>query len=855
MPVPIPASFSLVPAGSLLAATMPAMPASPDRPIDWRSRPALGVAVCFALGIVGAHAVPGVGFWGWAGVAVGGMLFAAAATAWARRRLVSLKALAVTLGVGVALTALGGARLAGWQQRPADHIAHLASQVTFPAELAGTVAGHPVETERGVRFTLAADSAAPGDVFVPVRGDVQVALWQPRSREAPRIAYPRLRAGDRVRVAGTLRPLAPRRNPADFDYGAYLARRGTHATLAGYDSTALALVGTEAGVRDRIANAVRAHTRRALRAHVRAEEPRAVLSALLLADRSRIERGTRDAFAATGLMHLLAISGLHVLLVGMALYGLLKPLLHRLGWRWRTVEVVRAAATLGVLGLYVVATGAPPSAVRALVMAALLIVGAAAERAPNTLNALGVAALALLAARPTFLFDVGFQLSFAAVGAIVALVPVFERGVPAWWTAGRVRRWATGMTLVSLAATLGTMPVLLFHFGRVPLAGLVLNLAAIPATTVTLAGGLFAVALAPVPALAGLAGASAEAGAQALLWTSRTGAEWLAWSNVGGFVRSGWWLGALSVGLVALALWPRPRPRWRLVAAAGCLAGVGVWQPVWTGAARPALEVVFFDVGQGDAALVSLPNGRHLLVDAGVRDPYTDAGSRTVLPHLRRAGIDRLDAVVVTHPHADHLGGLPALLRAVEVGQVLHNGQPYGSALYAETLGLLDSLGVDSRAVTAGDALGLDPAVHLQVLAPGTAPHPGAEANDGSVVLRVSYGATSFLLTGDAEHAAEADLVAHYGDLLASDVVKVGHHGSETSSTAGFVERVAGERVPGGAAPLAVVSVARRNVHGLPDAAVLGRWQAAGATVLQTWAEGAVWLRSDGHRVERVQWR
>src|SRR5690606_1243797 len=200
-----------------------------------------------------------------------------------------------------------------------------------------------------------------------------------------------------------------------------------------------------------VANAVRDHIRRALGAHDRADEPRAVLSALLLADRSGIDRDTRDAFALTGLMHLLAISGLHVLLVGMALYALLKPLLNRLGWPWRRVEVARTVVTLGLLGLYVLATGAPPSAVRALIMAALLIVGAAAERAANPLNALGVAACVLLLARPTFLFDVGFQLSFAAVGAIVALLPVLEGWIPERWTAGPVRKWTADMTLVSLA--------------------------------------------------------------------------------------------------------------------------------------------------------------------------------------------------------------------------------------------------------------------------------------------------------------------------------------------------------------------------------------------------------------------
>lgn len=823
------------------------VPLRPDAPLRWRSRPALLLAGCLAVGILAARLVPAVGFWGWVAVAAGGVLLVAAANGWRQRRLVSLGTLTATLALGVTVMGLGGARLAEWRTLPADHVAHLAGRTELPVALSGTVADHPTETERGVRFTLAADSVAPAEAWLPVRGDVAVALWQPRG-DAERIDYPDLHAGDRVQVVGALRTLEPNRNPADFDYGAYLARRGIHATLSGSDSTALAVTGAAPGWTDRVANPVRAHIQWALRMHVRDAEARAVLSALLLADRSRIDRDTRDAFALTGLMHLLAISGLHVLLVGMALYKLLKPMLNRLNWPWRTVEITRAAVTLVLLGTYVVATGAPPSAVRALVMAALLIVGAATERAPNSLNALGVAACVLLLLRPTFLFDVGFQLSFAAVGAIVTLMPVFGGWTPPRWTAGPVQKWVVEMTLVSLAATLGTMPVLLFHFGQVPLAGLALNLIAIPATMLTLGGGLVAVVGAGwIPLLADLAGASAEFGAWVLLWISRTGAEWLAWTSVGGYVRSGWWLAAITAGLVVVALWPRPRHRWRTAVVAMTCVAVGVWQPVWTGTAEPSLDVLFFDVGQGDAALLSLPNGRHVLVDAGVRNPYTDAGERTILPHLRFAGIDRLDAVVVTHPHADHLGGLPALLGAIPVAQVVHNGHTYASDLYDETQTLMAAQGVRSRTVTAGDTLALDPAVHIQVLGPSATPHPDEEANHGSVVLRVSYGDTSVLLTGDAEAAAEADLVAHYGPLLASDVVKVAHHGSATSSTSDFVERTG--------AAVAVVSVAERNRYGLPDAPVLDRWADAGATVLQTWQEGAVWLRSDGRTVERVDWR
>jgi competence protein ComEC len=820
--------------------------AHPTHPIRWHARPALLMAGCVATGIVLAGAAPGVPVGAWMGTAAVAAAGCLGALAWRWRRLISLAPLALTLGVGVVLVALGGARMAMWQEVPPRDLARIAAAEPV-VTVSGRVVGHPAASERGQRFVVAADSVVVDSTFHPAAGRVQVALWQPRDAAEPPVPYPDLEAGDRVRLSGALRPLPHRRNPADFDYGAWLERRGVRSTFSGYDSTAVALIAREPGPLDRFANAARRHVRRTLALHVPAEEARAVLAALLLADRTGIDPATREAFAATGLMHLLAISGLHVLLVGMALYRLLKSVLHRLRWPWRRVEGFRAAVTLALLGAYILATGAPASAVRALVMAAVLIVGVALERSANTLNALGLAALVLLLARPTFLFDAGFQLSFAAVGAIVVFMPLFERWTPLRWRARQPWKWTTQMVLVSLAATLGTMPVLLWHFGRLPLAGLVLNLAAIPATALTLGSGLLMVLGAPLPGVAALAGASAQVGAEALLGVSRAGAEWLAWSDVGGTVRSGWGLGALVGGLVALALAPRPRHRWRALGAAGALGCVAVWLPVLLGEARPTLDVLFFDVGQGDAALVTLPNGRTLLVDAGVRDPYTDQGERTILPHLRHTGTDRLDAVVVSHPHADHLGGLPTLLRAVRIAQVVHNGHNYESRLFAEADSLSRALGVRSRAVAAGDTLALDPTVHIHVLAPPHAPHPDEPANHGSVVLRLTYGATTFLFTGDAEAEAEHALADRYGELLRSDVVKVGHHGSRTSSTEPFVERVG--------AGIAVVSVARRNRYGLPSAEVLERWTEAGAEVLQTWESGAVWLRSDGRTVERVRWR
>ena len=785
-----------------------------------------------------------------------------AAAFYGRWRLVSPRPLLGTVAAALVLFALGGARYTFEVDLPADHVGRYVYRTSGEATalLEGQVAESPASASGRVRFVLdvhrlvvpgdASDSApVPGQAGrgQALRGLVQVTLAQ--SQWKPAQAYPALERGDVVRLRGLLRALPSPRNPADFDYGSYLQRRGIYALLSVYEAADVAVLGTDGGVLGRVVVPVRRYAARCLATLLPTERGRMVLSALVLGDRSRIDEGTREAFARTGLMHLLAVSGLHVLLVGMVLYALLRPLVLRLGVPRQAMEVFRAAATMAVLGLYLLLTGGSASTVRAVIMAGLLIGGVLLQRPTNTLNALGVAALVLLLLRPAALFDVGFQLSFAAVGAIVTLGHRLDEAVPSQWQQRKALKWLASMVSVSLAATLGTMPVLLYHFGFVSFAGLALNLAAIPLTMGALAAGLAMLALGWVPALASVFGVAADALARVLLWIAGWGEQALGWMAWDSYVDSPWVLLALLAGLIALVQWPRPRLRWRWAAAVLFPLTSGVSMDVAGGDQRPRLDVLFFDVGQGDAALVSLPNGRHVLIDAGLRDGYTDQGMRTLLPHLKRYGIRALDAVVISHPHSDHLGGLPALLRAVPIHRVIHNGDNYSSDLYAETAHLLDSLRIPHQAVRTGDTLALDPDVRIHVLAPNP-DGPAENTNDASVVMRVVYGETAFLFTGDAEKEAEADLSTRYGPLLESTVIKVGHHGSSTSSTPAFVSHA----VPDSGA-IAVVSVARRNKYGLPDEEVLTQWHAHGADVRLTAEQGAVWLRSDGKRVSEVDWR
>lgn len=824
-----------------------------DTGIQWRAYPALGLALSFGLGIAAAYHLPGLPFAVWLSGLVFGALLAIGSSLYARRRLVSLDPLLRTLAVLLVVFSLGGLRYLPSRSLPARHVAHaIYNQTEKPASvsLVARVAGRPRVRPPSVRFPVEAIAVLTGSDTVYTEGLVLVTLARPRHGPPP--SYPSVQRGDVLRLAGVLQPTPPRRNPADFDYGGYLHRQGIYVTLTLYEPSEIVVLEPQASGFERALTAVQDYVAAQLHLFIPGASSRAIVQALILGDRDALDAESKGWFANTGLMHLLAVSGLHVLMVGMILYGVLRPLLLRAGCSWRAMEVVRAALTMCVLLLYLFVTGASASVIRAVVMTGLLIGGHLLQRSSHVLNTLGIAGLALLLIRPTYLFDVGFQLSFAAVAAIVTLHPVCYERLPEVWRDSVAGRHLVGATSVSLAATLGTMPVLLFHFGRVSFAGLLLNLPAIPLTGFALAAGLLTVVFGGwLPLAAGLFGAAADVLAQVLLGIAAWGDVVLGWASVHRYVRDPWYILALVVGLAVLAQWPRPRLRWRMGAASLGFLSAGIWLGVLSYHPRAGLEVVFFDVGHGDAALVRFPNGRYLLIDAGGRDAYVDHGRRTVLPHLERFDIDRLDAVVISHPHADHLGGLPALLRSVTVQRVLHNGQPGTTALYAETAHLLDSLSVSHQAVHVGDTLLLDPSVLIQVFAPDSV-QAFDEANEASVVFRLVYGETAFLFTGDAETGAEQSIVNRFGRLLPSDVVKVAHHGSRTSSTPTFVDHASADT---SRSLIAVVSVGSRARFDLPDEEVLARWHARGADVWTTVRRGALWLRSDGQKVDTIEWR
>lgn len=826
----------------------------PDSSIHWSAYPSLLPAGAFAAGVLVNTIIQGGAVLVWVGGAVvavagfGGMHWLD------RRRMVSLAPLGQIGSILLLVLCAGAGRHAVYNSSSPRSVKRVVDSTDQVLRVSGIVESPPNRGEDRTQFTLAADTISTDIRTTWASGQVRVTL-HPSPWSEPVEPFPSVRQGDRLRLRGTIQRPPTQRNPGGFDYRAYLARRGTCCTMYVGDPTDVVQVETDRGLLTPLVAETRHQIRQSIRHYVPSADGQAVLQALLLGDRSRISNEQREHFSQTGLTHLLAVSGLHVFLVGMVLYILLRPVLMRFRLGWRTVEAGRAALTVLVLGLYMALTGARPSVVRAVVMATLFIGGILFQRSTHPLNTLGVAALILLAVRPPAMFDAGFQLSMTAVVGIVVLHPRFYEWVPKPWRSSAAKDWLSSMVCASAAAIVGTAPVLLYHFGWVSVAGVVLNIFGIPCTGLALAAAIAMVVGGTVSATLGAVfGATADLFVRGLLLTSEWGATWFSRAGIRMAEVDFWTLGALVAGVICVAQWPRPRIRWRLVVCVLLLAGTSVWLNAASRDARPTLDLVFFDVGQGDAALLATPRGRHILVDTG---PYMPGGtspvSHSVLPYLQRRGIEHLDAVIVTHPDADHLGGLPSILREVSVGRVVHSGQSVDTDLYEQTRVLLKEREVSSEPVERGDTLRVDSTLRVQILnPPRDDERRGIESeNDRSVVLFAAYGETHILLPGDVEADAERDLARSYQNQLDSDIVKVPHHGSKTSSTTAFVEKTAGTSTD----LWSVISAGRSNSFGMPHEEVVSRWRAHGARVVRTDTGGSVWLRSDGRSVWEVRWR
>jgi len=553
-----------------------------------------------------------------------------------------------------------------------------------------------------------------------------------------------------------------------------------------------------------------------------------LVDALMLGRRGGIDSDLQDRFAQSGLVHLLSISGFHVGLIAAWVF-----LACRLAGARREPALVGSALASSV---YVAFIGWPAPATRAAALAVVLARCRVRQRHVRADELLVATCLIVLLIDPWAMLDLGGWLSAAALWGATR----FSR-----WTdeaLGRSFGWRTLGS--SIGATLATAPITAWSLGAVAPIGILLNFAAIPLAAVAVPGVLASLLLFPLaPALA----RPFAAGAGLLLHLLELLAAGGAAVPGGHQLVEAYDVPATAIWVLALALglWAT-RPHTTLAEAAR-RAGWCVAAALWIALAREArasatdsdgdLTLHFLDVGQGDAAVIRTPAGHWLLVDAGPAGDGGDAGRRVVAPFLQRHGARSLTLAVVSHAHADHLGGLPAVMSRVPTGLVLEPAANPADPRYTDFLGRLLADAVPWHPARAGERFALD-GVRFTVLHPVPGwRHWGEDLNEDSLVLLVEYGDFQALLAGDAGFPAESAMAGH---LRRVDLLKVGHHGSRGSTGDAWLEALT--------PPVGVISLGRNN-YGHPAPETLARLRHHGIAVHRTDQEGTITVESDGRHM------
>lgn len=714
-----------------------------------------------------------------------------------------------------------------------DYLAHYNDQGWVKIE--GVVSGEPDVRDTYTNLRVAVSEIEVDGQEHEVTGTVLV--------RAPR--YPEYDYGDELEIGGLLETPP---ELEDFSYREYLARQGIYSVLWRPQIT---LKNHDQGSAPR--RALLAFKRRAQRviALILHEPQAALLTGILLGIETGIPADLMEAFSATSTTHIIAISGFNISIIAGLLIGLARRLFgKRRAMPWALAGII----------IYTILVGASAAVVRAAIMGCLYVIATHYGRQTEALTSLMAAATLMTLLNPQTLWDLGFQLSFAATLGLILYTPVlqswFERLLSRALSPGTAKQTVEVLNealIVTLAAQITTMPIIVYHFRRLSLVTLLSNFLILPAQPgVMLCGGLATIA--------------------GLIWLPLGQViGWIAWLFLTYTIRAveitasvpyaSFNLGHVSPSLVWLyygllagaALVSRQEPSrlkslWRRLTdrlptkalfAVLAVAAILVWVAVGS-LPDGKLHVVFFDVGEGDAIFVETPRGQQILVDGGPSPTTLIGALGRRMPFWDRS----LDLVILTHADEDHIAGLIPVLERYRVGQVLDSGYEHDNPMYERWLELISEREIPTRLARAGMRIGTGDGMEFTVLHPGPElmNYTGADANNNSVVVRLVMEQVSFLLPGDIEEAAEEVLVAS-GQELTSTVLKAPHHGSSTSSSAAFLKAVNPE--------LLVISVGADNRFDHPSPQVLKRLEESvgGERILRTDERGTIEVVTDGEGV------
>ena len=747
---------------------------------------------------------------------------------------------------------------------PSNHVIHFMDM--HPWKITGVIVSSDARQLHRQKCILRTEILEDNGEPFPVKGKIRLTV----SGDAPHLS-----TGDRIDFRGKIRSIRNFSNPGGFDYQRYMAFKKVwgSAYVSGYKLT-LIQKNTVKGVGAIISGA--RHRISDLIDQIGDKERQGVLKALIVGDRNAISPKLRKAFNRVGAGHLLAISGLHIGIIAMASFLFFKWILSHIRFFLLNAWTKKGAVILSMVPVlvYGLLSGMSPSTQRAVIMVIVFLTAFLFEREHDLINTLAIAAMIILIVHPPSVFSISFQLSFAAV---LAIIYGFSR-LPPLWSAGqnstRKQKWSKAaiklycFVMTSFFAIVGTLPLVMRYFNQVSLVGLPANIIFIPLIGfVVVPLGIMAVFIYPLTVTGALV--CLKAGSAVLEYVIKIINLISGWAfaaiktvtpnypEIFCFYVLFWVLLNLKRGKnknpVALDKDQSRQNKHSLqkpVVIVGLLtalifsADVGYWlyQRFW----QDDLRVTMIDVGHGNASLLELPFGYNILIDGGgfSDNRVFDVGASIVAPFLWQKKIRTIDSIVLSHPNSDHLNGLIYIAENFNVNNVWTNHEAadtYGYRIFMKTIKRSHiQMPAYRNIIGTHDING----VHIDVLNPREdfiekkRTETWRDLDNNSLVLKVSLGKVSFLFPGDIKAPAEYELVSTIGNKLKSTVLLAPHHGSKTSSTEMFLEKVKPEVV--------VISSRYKSRFGFPHPSVLKRYQATGCRVFETAHNGAVSVRTDG---------
>ncbi len=739
---------------------------------------------------------------------------------------------------------------------PSNHVLHHADD--DKKIITGTIQEKPISKHHRVQFILETEAIGYGKNKIQVLGKLRVTLSGP---------IPSIRTGDRVTLKGKIRPIRNYNNPGGFDYKRFMAFKGIQASVHAQGDQLQILEQNQISgtllfiesLREKISNHIDQSSY---------GEPRQILKALLLGDCSGISDSLLESFNRSGVRHILDVSGLHIGIIATNSFLLFSTILSCFTYLLWKARVQKIAALLSIFPVlfYGVLAGMAPSTQRAVIMVITFLLTFPMEKEHDMINTISIAALLILIVFPPSLFSISFQLSFAAVLSIVYGLSKMEL------TNHEPRnRWQNFLHkifllfMVSCFATLGTMPIVLYYFNQISLIGIIGNLIAVPAIDLIVLPLEF-LSIIILPACPALSSVCIEFCGFILSWSIEIihiladlpfsaiktitpnlfeiicfyVLFWCVLNLIRQPVHSG----------KSNQLFTRKKTIQVIAGVTSFLLLADVIYWVNTRFFHDDLRIHMLDVGQGNSALLEMPNGYNILIDGGgfSDNKAFDMGASVVAPFLWGKKIGTIDTIVLTHPNSDHMNGLIFIARHFNVQNFWSTNEKSSSQSFLELQKTISEKKIHRPRFQELPTSRIINGVEIQILHPQKnflfSEKKSGDLNNNSLVMKVTYKNQSFLFPGDLMATGEKELMQRHGHNLKSTVLLAPHHGSRTSSSEPFLSTVKPE--------YAIISSGWKNRFGMPHQAALDRYNGLGCHIYRTDENGCVSMTTDGFSLQFI---